>query len=443
MKPQTRNTSRLRRAGIVLAAAVLALAGEASAQIGGLGLPGGAPPIGAPPIGGLTGGLGGALNGTLNQAQAALSPERLLDLRALRLQALVRANPVVLDVDDAGAPVVRSQIVALSPSAASLAIAQRAGFATASQTRLDEIGLEMVVLTAPEGLSTREAVRRLRRLDPAGAYDFNHLYEGAGAPTATAAVSVAAAGEARAAGPIGMVDTAVDTTHPALAGATIEQQAFAAGTSSAQTHGTAVASLIAGRAGSFRGGAPGASLYVADIYGAGPTGGASDGVVRALAWLSSRRVGVINMSLVGPANLAVGAAVKALSAKGIVIVAAVGNDGPAAPPMYPASYPEVVAVTAVDGRGRILPEAGRARHLDFAAPGADMAAAKPGGAFADVRGTSFAAPIVTGLLAVELAGAGRTRASALEAVAGRAKRGPGYGRGLVGAEIRTALAATR
>ena len=185
MKPATKTTSGLRRAGVVLAALVLALAGDASAQIGGLGLPGGAPPIGVPPIGGdlpggLGGGLGGALNGTVNQAQGALAPERLLDLRALRLQGLVRANPLVLDVDDAGAPVVRSQIVALSPSAASLEIARRAGFATASQTRLDEIGLELVVLTAPEGLSTREAVRRLRRLDPSGSYDFNHLYEGAG-----------------------------------------------------------------------------------------------------------------------------------------------------------------------------------------------------------------------------------------------------------------------
>ena len=81
-----------------------------------------------------------------------------------------------------------------------------------------------------------------------------------------------------------------------------------------------------------------------------------------------------------------------------MVVAAVGNDGPAAPPAYPASYPSVVAVTGVDGRGRLLPEAGRARHVDFAAPGADMNAARSDGGKGRVRGTSFAAPLVAGRL---------------------------------------------
>ena len=47
-----------------------------------------------------------------------------------------------------------------------------------------------------------------------------------------------------------------------------------------------------------------------------------------------------------------------------------------------------------DSRNRALPEAGRAKHIDFAAPGADMAAALPGQGYAKVRGTSFAAPLV-------------------------------------------------
>src|SRR3546814_14600039 len=65
--------------------------------------------------------------------------------------------------------------------------------------------------------------------------------------------------------------------------------------------------------------------------------------------------------------------------RGVSVVAAVGNDGPAAPPAYPASYAGVIAVTGIDGRGRVLPEAGRARHVDFAAPGADMNAARTDG----------------------------------------------------------------
>ena len=81
------------------------------------------------------------------------------------------------------------------------------------------------------------------------------------------------------------------------------------------------------------------------------------------------------------------------------MVAAVGNDGPAAAPLYPAAYPGVVAVTGVDGHRRILPEAGRGSHVDFAAPAADVSAAGLSGGYVTVRGTSFAAPVVAARLA--------------------------------------------
>jgi len=102
---------------------------------------------------------------------------------------------------------------------------------------------------------------------------------------------------------------------------------------------------------------------------------------------------------VGPRNELVRRAVAGLRTRGIEIVAAVGNDGPAAPPQYPASYPGVIAITGVDARGVVLFEAGNAAGLDFAAPGADMAAARPGNGYARVRGTSFAAPLAAGRLA--------------------------------------------
>jgi subtilisin family serine protease len=77
----------------------------------------------------------------------------------------------------------------------------------------------------------------------------------------------------------------------------------------------------------------------------------------------------------------------------------VGNDGPAAPPLYPASYPHVVGVTAVDAHRRVLIEAARGNQVMFAARGADMSAADVGGKYSAIRGTSFAAPIVAALLA--------------------------------------------
>jgi subtilisin family serine protease len=185
---------------------------------------------------------------------------------------------------------------------------------------------------------------------------------------------------------------------------------------------------------------------VADVYGSGPSGGSAESVVRGLAWLAGRKTPVINISLVGPPNSALEAAVKALQARGHVLVAAVGNDGPAAPPLYPAAYPGVIAVTGVDARNRVLPEAGRGTHVDFAAPGSDMAAAGQSG-FTVVRGTSFAAPVVAGLLARRLRAPDPAAAKAADEALSREATDVGargadriYGRGLVGADLRVAPA---
>ncbi|MBR7619661.1 S8 family serine peptidase [Phenylobacterium sp. 20VBR1] len=134
----------------------------------------------------------------------------------------------------------------------------------------------------------------------------------------------------------------------------------------------------------------------------------------------------------------------ALVARGHLVVAAVGNDGPAAPPLYPAAYPGVVSVTGVDGRRKVLPEAGRGGHVDFAAPGSDMARASTQGGYVALRGTSFAAPLVAGRLALDLSGP--DRAGAARAITDLSRqatdlgaRGPDpiYGNGLVAFDLRT------
>jgi len=244
-------------------------------------------------------------------------------------------------------------------------------------------------------------------------------------PAAAASIAVRSGGRG---GPvIGMIDGGV-ASHPALSGASIEQQGFA-GSPQATGHGTAVASLIVGNQGPFRGAARNASLLVADVYGGNRAAGSATAVTRALGWLAGKRPGVINISLVGPANRIVARAVAAIQARGIAVVAAVGNDGPAAPPQFPASYAGVVAVTGVDGKGRALMEAGKAAHLDFAAPGADMAAALPGKGYSRVRGTSFAAPLV----AARLAATGSAQRLATEATPGKGR----VGRGIICGDCRT------
>jgi subtilisin family serine protease len=133
--------------------------------------------------------------------------------------------------------------------------------------------------------------------------------------------------------------------------------------------------------------------------------------------------------------------------RGHLIVAAVGNDGPAAKPLYPAAFDGVVGVTGVDRRNRVLPEAGRGPQVRFAAPGGDISAARPGG-YASVRGTSFAAPIVAGLLSRQLNAPDPAKAQAVLAamIASAEDLGPKgfdttYGNGLVGGDIRPQISA--
>jgi hypothetical protein len=258
--------------------------------------------------------------------------------------------------------------------------------------------------------------------------DYNHVYE----PSGGALLPVL--GAALAASPIArgnltriaMIDGGV-ASHPSLLRANIIQQGFA-GDPQPTGHGTAVGSLLVGEQGPFHGAARGAQLFVGDVYGGNPASGSATSILRALSWAASKNPSVINISLVGPDNGALARAIAALQARGIRVVAAVGNDGPAAPLQYPASYPGVISVTGVDAQGRALPEAGRAGHLDFAAPGADMIAAFPGKGYTTVRGTSFAAP----LAAARLALAGSYQRLTMEARPGRGK----VGRGIVCGECR-------
>ncbi|MDB5468399.1 MAG: hypothetical protein JWQ46_3161 [Phenylobacterium sp.] len=378
-----------------------------------------------------------------NVAGAALT-----EARRVQAQRLIREHPDLVEADDHGAPVVRGEILTLSPSPAALARARQAGFGVRTGGTLSALGLESVTLTAPRGLSAREAVQRLRALDPQGQYDFDHIYQesgvvGRGGETGGQVggpIAVSGGGAMR----LGLVDGSVAAGQPALSDARLIQRAFAPGGARVTAHATAVASLMAGSRGAFRGAAPGATLMVADVYGPTPTGGSANAIAQALAWLAQTRTPVVNISLVGPPNLLLGAAVKAMIDRGHIVVAAVGNDGPAAAPLYPAAYPGVVAVTAVDGRRRVLPEAGRGTHVDFAAPGAQMAAAGVDGGFVAVRGTSFAAPIVAGELARSLpqpdrAGAARAMQRLARDADDLGARGPDpvYGRGLVGFNLRT------
>jgi subtilisin family serine protease len=408
------------------------------------------------------------LNRTVNGVLEQADPERLRELRKLRIRNLLRTNRAALEADPRGAPIVRNEVVALSPTQEALDRARAAGFGIGRTRSLDGLDVTIVVLQAPPGLSTRRALEQLRQADPEGTYDYNHIYLDSGevaaaqppavqgehaTSTGTSAASEASplrvpaeaadSKPAAAAGiKIGLIDGGVQRAHPVFTGVTVHEHGCAGG-NIPSPHGTAVASLLVGQTTDFHGAAPGAELFSADVYCDLAAGGAVDLVAEAFAWLAREKVPVINISLVGPSNALLERIVKVVLRKGHVVVAAVGNDGPSSPPLYPAAYPNVIAVTGVDARRRVLVEACRGDHVDFSAPGSNMSAASIETPFAKVRGTSFAAPLVAGLLARSISKLGKeTVESAVAALVGQATdlgiRGADkvYGNGLVGDDLR-------
>ena len=226
----------------------------------------------------------------------------LQDLRRLQVRDLLREHRRELEADPQGMPIVRSQILALGMNEAALTAARAQGFDVVRSDAIDGEAM-LVTLRAPARMSTRRALRRLRQADPQGVYDFDHLHLESGV-----ALTIAGFAQSGASGGprVGLIDSGVDASVHVVA-----QRAFATEQPVAGPHGTTIAGLI-------RSAAPGARIYAADIYGGAPTGGASSALARALGWLATENVAVINVSLVGPRNRVVEAVVSRMAARGFV-----------------------------------------------------------------------------------------------------------------------------
>ena len=204
---------------------------------------------------------------------------------------------------------------------------------------------------------------------------------------------------------IGVIDTSFDSTHPTFHARSIEIQSLkAAGKiNGPDWHGTGILAILAGDSGSDTPGLlPEAKYFVADIFYADADGQpATDtaSLLDALNWLEKKKVSIVNLSLAGPPDDFLKEAIDGLSKKNMIFVAAAGNDGPAAPPSYPAAYEQVIAVTAVSYDLKGYRHASRGDHIDFAAPGVDIWTAVPGGSAGYHSGTSFAVPYVTAIIA--------------------------------------------
>jgi hypothetical protein len=243
---------------------------------------------------------------------------------------------------------------------------------------------------------------------------------------------------------IAMIDTEIDVDHPALAKSQIKVHSVLDDSSiPANTdHGTAVASILVGSstAVDHAGLLNGFNIIAVNVFRKREDG--SDTNVELLSYAMDKligdRVAVVNLSFGGPSNKILQDLMNYAQNLGITVVAAAGNGGPVAPPVYPAAYNSTIAVTAVDGAKRIYPKSNQGSYITVAAPGVDIWLAKPGGGGRYLSGTSYAAPFVTAIYALirsanpeESAGSSHERVKREAKDLGAPGYDPIYGYGLV------------
>lgn len=350
------------------------------------------------------------------------------------------------------------EVVSAGLSADQIAALRKKGFVIVQERRLGILNTMVARIRVPAGVTPKQALDAVRALKGASA-DFNHTYrvqDGAcNGPQCGAKQLIAWPGPSSKCGRtvalLGQIDTGVKHDHQALRGQAIEIITIRSADRkpSGRAHGTAIASLLVGTATSAVPGLlPNARLIAVDAFHrAGRSEDQMDAfdLVAAIDLLIERRVRVVNLSFAGPANELLEGAIKRAHGKGVVFIAAAGNDGPKAKPSFPGAYPEVISVTAVRSDLEVYRRAGRGPHVDFGAPGVDVWAAdahgRNGREGRKQSGTSYAAPYVTSLVAVMLAQSpGQAMDAIKRALAASAKDlgapgvDPVFGNGLVQAQ---------
>lgn len=228
---------------------------------------------------------------------------------------------------------------------------------------------------------------------------------------------------------VAVVDTGVDRNHEDLP-RLLRGRDFVSGDSSASDengHGTFVAGVIAAKRNNGRGiaGVSRASILPVRVLNARGFGRDS-AISRGIRWAASNGADVINLSLGGGRSSRIlKDAVRYATRRGSLVVAASGNSG-GTRPMYPAAYPQAIAVGATDLKDRMAWFTDHGPWLDVVAPGVNIASTVPRNRYAIGDGTSFSSPLVAGAAALALSDHRRWSVSQLRAalIRGAADAGP-------------------
>jgi len=205
---------------------------------------------------------------------------------------------------------------------------------------------------------------------------------------------------------IAILDTGIDEKHEDLAGKVVGSINFSESKTVADIngHGSHVAGIIDAAVNNgigIAGIAPKARLLnvkVADDNGMVWSSTVAKGII----WAVDKGAKVINMSLVTPTpSAALEQAIDYAWSKGVVLVAGAGNNIKSIP-IYPASYPEVIAVAATDAEGSLWSKSNYGDWVDAYAPGVEIYSTLPGNKYGYMSGTSMATAYVTAVAALIL-----------------------------------------
>lgn len=214
--------------------------------------------------------------------------------------------------------------------------------------------------------------------------------------------------------PVAVIDSEIDVAHPDMNGTTVKSFDALGGDVKPQQHGTAMAGAIVSH-GKLEGIAPGAELLAARAFDDN-SNGTSFAIYKSVQWAADNGARIINMSFTGPPDPTLHRLLAAAYGKGIVLVAAAGNAGPKAAPLYPGADPDVIAVTATDDNDGLFDSANRGQYIAVAAPGVQILALAPADSYAVTTGTSVAAAHVSGVAALLLQREPELKPSAIRSI---------------------------